>query len=40
MFVTRLVLIYVAVQIIKRNRTMRDSVIIESFLYTINRSRD
>ena len=29
MFVTGLVLIYVAVQIIKRNRTMRDSVIIE-----------
>ena len=28
MFVTGLVLIYVAVQIIKRNRTMRDSVII------------
>ena len=29
MFVTGLVLIYVVVQIIKRNRTMRDSVIIE-----------
>lgn len=29
MFVTGLVLIYVAVQIIKRNRTMRDSVMIE-----------
>ena len=29
MFVTGLVLIYVAVQIIKRNRTMRDSVILE-----------
>ena len=29
MFVTGLVLIYVAVQIIKRNRTMRDSVIVE-----------
>ena len=29
MFVPRLVLIYVAVQIIKRNRTMRDSVIME-----------
>ena len=29
MFVTGLVLMYVAVQIIKRNRTMRDSVMIE-----------